>query len=249
MNDIAASSVPVPPALPNAIPASVPLGDHPDDRVPVTGFVSMIEALLRQPRRVFYNLRQAGGVKLILALGVVAIFCALIYGLIVGTFSGGVQLWAAPVKVASGMLLSALICLPSLYIFSCLSGSHARLGEIVGLVSGLLGLTTILLIGFAPVAWVFSQSTSSVAAMGALHLAFWFVATFFGWKFLRTGFFHLSARSSGALYVWAFIFVLVCLQMTSALRPIVGTSESLLPQEKKFFLAHWSDVLRQPAPR
>ena len=39
------------------------------------------------------------------------------------------------------------------------------------------------------------------------------------------------------------IFVLVCVQMTTALRPIIGTSETLLPPERKFFLAHWSEVL------
>ncbi len=35
-------------------------------------------------------------------------------------------------------------------------------------------------------------------------------------------------------------------QMTTALRPILGTSETLLPKEKKFFAAHWSDVMREP---
>jgi hypothetical protein len=190
-----------------------------------------------------YQIRQADAPKIIAGLFAVSLLCALVYGFVVGTFSNGPQLWAAPVKIAGGMLVSALICLPSLYIFSCLSGSHARLIEVVGLVAGLLGLTTILLVGFAPVAWVFSQSTSSVAAMGALHLAFWFIATIFGWRFLRNGFAHLSAKSGGALYVWIFIFVLVCVQMTTALRPIVGTSDTFLPTEKRFFLAHWFDVL------
>jgi hypothetical protein len=41
--------------------------------------------------------------------------------------------------------------------------------------------------------------------------------------------------------VWSIIFVLVALQMTTALRPILGTSETLLPTEKKFFLRHWVD--------
>ncbi|HTD67716.1 MAG TPA: hypothetical protein VK846_14410, partial [Candidatus Limnocylindria bacterium] len=164
---------------------------------------------------------------------------------VVGTFSGGAQLWVAPAKIATGMLVSALICLPSLYIFSCLSGSQARLIEVVGLVSGLLGLTTILLIGFAPVAWVFSQSTSSVAVMGGLHLMFWTIATCFGWRFLRNGFAHLSAKSGGTLNVWIIIFVLVCMQMTTALRPIIGTSDRLLPAEKKFFLSHWLDTWKE----
>jgi hypothetical protein len=112
-------------------------------------------------------------------------------------------------------------------------------------VLGLLALTTILLIGFAPVAWVFSQSTSSVVTMGFLHLAFWGLATIFGWRFLRHGFAHLSAKSNGALHLWMLIFILVCLQMTTALRPILGTSDTLLPKEKKFFAAHWSDVMKE----
>ena len=63
-----------------------------------------------------------------------------------------------------------------------------------GLVAGLLALMTVLLIGFAPVAWVFSQSTSSLVAMGALHLAFWLVATVFGLRFLFAGFRHHQSQ-------------------------------------------------------
>src|SRR6185503_1531455 len=143
-----------------------------------------------------------------------------IYGVVVGTFSGGPQLWEAPIKITAGLLISALICLPSLYIFSCLGGSQARLGGVFGLVAGLLSLMTVLLIGFAPVAWVFSQSTDSVPAMGALHLVFWLISTYFGLRFLHNGFAHLSAQRSGGLQVWMIIFLLVALQMTTALRPI-----------------------------
>jgi hypothetical protein len=250
MNDLS-STAPVPPQLPQPYSPTLPLGEHPDDRVPITGPLTTFEAILRQPRRIVFHLRQARAGSVIAALCGIALLSALVYGLVVGTFSGGTQLWAAPAKIASGMLICALICLPSLYIFSCLSGSHARLVEVIGLVAGLLGLTTILLIGFAPVAWVFSQSTSSVAAMDALHLVFWLVATIFGWKFMRNGFAHLSAKSAGIIGIWFVLFVLVCMQMTTALRPIVGTSNTLLPTEKKFFAAHWLEVLgrgEQPKP-
>jgi hypothetical protein len=194
-----------------------------------------------------YQLRQPGPGRLILAMLMVSILCSLIYGLVVGTFSMGSQLWAAPVKIAGGLLVSALICLPSLYIFTCLSGSQARLSEIFGLVAGLLMLMTILLIGFAPVAWLFSQSTDSVIWMGVLHLLFWFIATMFGLKFLDAGFSHSKARSSAGLYTWVIIFILVAVQMTTALRPIVGKSDSFFPKEKKFFLSHWNDSFNAPA--
>lgn len=104
---------------------------------------------------------------------------------------------------------------------------------------------TVLLIGFAPVAWVFSQSTESLVAMGTLHLIFWVIATYFGLRFLQNGFSHLSLKTEGGLSVWVFIFILVMLQMTTALRPLIGTSDSLLPEKKKFFVSHWMECMKQ----
>ncbi len=236
----------IPPQLPPQAFGDVPIGSTPEEREPIRGPISAAEAILRHPRRVLFQLRQPRMAALIGSFIVLSLVAALVYGFVVGTFSMGDQLWIAPLKITGGMLVSALICLPSLYIFSCLAGSQARLVEVFGLVVGLLTLTTILLIGFAPVAWVFSQSTTSVAAMGALHLVFWLIATCFGWKFLRSGFKHLSAQTGGALNVWLVIFVLVCLQMTTALRPIVGTAKTVFPTEKKFFIGHWMESLSQP---
>ncbi len=48
--------------------------------------------------------------------------------------------------------------------------------------------------------------------------------------------------------VWMAIFGFVCLQMTTALPPIIGTAEHWLPKEKKFFLAHWREKLSGAAP-
>lgn len=249
MNDMNQNQPPVPPQIPPAAYATQrsqqPFpGDDPSDRVPIHGIAGAIEAILRQPRRVMYALSQPGAAKVIAAMLIMAIVSALIYGVIIGTFSRGDQLWLAPLKVAGGLLLSALICLPSLYIFSCLSGSRARLSEMAGLVAGLLLLMTLLLIGFAPVAWLFSESTNSICWMGGLHLVFWGIATAFGLSFLSKGFAATAARSRGGLFVWSAIFVMVALQMTTALRPILGTSDTLLPTEKMFFLKHWADCLQ-----
>jgi hypothetical protein len=241
---------PIPPQIPPQIPPVMfasgprPLGDDPSERVAIPNVIVAIEAILRQPRRVIFQLRQPGAGRLIAGMLLVSVVCSLIYGVVVGTFSGGTQLWAAPVKIAAGLMISALICLPSLYIFACLSGSQARLVEVFGLLAGLLMLMTILLIGFAPVAWIFSQSTESLAWMGTLHLIFWFIATIFGLRFLVAGFSHSNAKSHAGFHTWIVIFLLVALQMTTALRPIVGTAETFLPTEKKFFLAHWSACLK-----
>lgn len=245
MND----TTPVPPRIPPPIPPAAglseprPLGDDPAERVTIPHVFAVIEALLRQPRRLLFQLRQPGAGKLIVAMLFTAFISSLIYGVVAGTFSGGTQLWAAPVKIAAGLMISAAICLPSLYIFTCLSGSQARLIEVGGLLAGLLMLMTILLIGFAPVVWIFSQSTESLAWMGALHLIFWFVATLFGVRFMKVGFAHASAKSQAGINVWIIIFLLVAVQMTTALRPIIGKSDTFFPTEKKFFLSHWFDTL------
>lgn len=113
-------------------------------------------------------------------------------------------------------------------------------GELLAAVS----LTALLLIGFAPVAWVFSQSTDSVALMAVLHLVFWAISLGFGLR--------LIGRSSGSrtTRVWIAIYVVVCLQMITALRPIVGFAPTFLPTEKKFFLAHMVETLTaKPVPK
>lgn len=240
---------PVPPQLPPQIPPHIPaaglrqLGDDPVERAPIPHAIAAIDAILRHPRRVMFQLRQPGAERLIFSMIVVSVVCCLIYGIVAGTFSGGPQLWIAPVKIAIGLLISATICLPSLYIFTCLSGSQARLVEICGLLTGLLMLMTVLLVGFAPVAWIFSQSTDSLPWMGALHLLFWFIATIFGLRFLEAGFSLSNARSRAGFYTWVAIFVLVAVQMTTALRPIIGKSETFLPREKKFFAVYWGDCM------
>ena len=190
-----------------------------------------------------YQLTQSQQGRLTRDLVLLTLVCSFIYGLVVGTFSGGEQLLAAPVKIAGGLLLSAVICLPSLYIFSCLSGASARLSEVGGLFAAFLALMTILLIGFAPVAWVFSQSTASVATMGALHLLFWFIATGFGLRLLERGFHHHGTQG-GMMRIWTVIFLLVALQMTTALRPLVGTAPTLLPATKQFFVTHWMEAFQ-----
>ncbi len=93
-------------------------------------------------------------------------------------------MWIAPAKLALGTILSILICLPSLYIFACLSGIDVRLRTVSGVLFAAICLGALLLIGFAPVAWIFSQSTDSVAFMAALHLILWAIGIIFGLRLI-----------------------------------------------------------------
>lgn len=208
---------------------------------PVT-FLSVIENLLKKPGRLLHECTQSGP-SVPWRLGLTALGCLAIFGLLLGTFSGGVQLWAAPLKVSLGMGTALLICLPSLYVFSALGGIDARLGQITVLLLLMAGLTGLLLVGFAPVAWVFSQSTDSIGFMGFLTLTFWLISLGFGAKLLFKAADGLQAGSRGYLSLWWGIFLVVTLQMSTSLRPIIGTADTLLPTEKRFFIEHWMDTM------
>ncbi len=204
------------------------------------GIISCLEMLLRNPAALAHHIHFKPSACAGFYLMLIAVVSLSIFGFVLGLFSGGTQLWAAPLKICVGMLFSAAICLPSLYIFSCLSGIEVRLSSLSGILLGMVAVTGVLLLGFAPISWVFSQSTESVCFFAFLNLVFWAIGLFFGLGFL---FKFAGARNKGHIVVWACMFVLVCLQMTCSLRPIIGKSDNFLPKEKKFFLIHWFDEL------
>jgi len=209
----------------------------------------VVQALLKHPGRIIYELQNNWRAALPLSLLLLVLLGMLAYGVVVGSFSGGAQLWIAPAKIAVGTMLSILICLPSLYIFTCLSGIDAQLRTVTGVLFAAVSLSSLLLIGFAPIAWIFSQSTGSVAFMAALHIGLWAIGIMFGLRLLE-GMGHLLGGSArNHLKFWSAIFIVVCLQMMTTLRPIVGTSDRFLPGERKFFLTHWAETLRDESAK
>lgn len=210
---------------------------------PNAGTGLILETLLKRPAQLVDALQCDASTRMSRCLLGFALFALAAYGLLVGSFSGGSQLGLAAAKVSAGALASAVICLPSFFIFSCLTGAEVTLRGAVGMLSAMLALIALLLIGFAPVAWIFSASTNSVSFIGSLHLVIWLFALGFGLRLPRVLMEALRVREKLHLRVWAGIFIVVSLQMTTALRPIIGSSERLLPDEKKFFVAHWIENL------
>ena len=229
---------PINPGIPGRfIFEPLPEGDSP---------ILLLEALLKYPGRIIHALQFNWKTKQSAWLLIFALIGMGLYGMVVGSFSGGPQMWIAPVKLVSGTMLSVLICLPSLYIFACLGGVDARLRTVCGVLFAAVGLLALLLIGFAPVAWIFSQSTDSIAFMGALHLGLWGIGMLFSLRLIEAMGRLLSGSIRTHLKLWGVIFVVVCLQMMTTLRPIIGTSKTFFPTEKKFFLATWFESLNTP---
>lgn len=207
--------------------------------------VTTFDTLLKKPGSILHHVHHAEPGRVIAYLLLTTLVCLAAFGLMTGWFSGGEQLWAAPVKIVLGTFAAALICLPSLYIFACLSGYDVTAKSVVGVLTAVLCLSGLLLLGFTPVVWVFSQSIRSLVFMGFILLGFWIVAMSFGVSLLFRSARYLGAKRSGNLAIWVLVFFTVSLQMSTSLRPIVGQSGRFFPDEKKFFLEHWFDSLSE----
>ncbi len=222
-------------------PPPLPPSDFEQDYAPLDDMsaVNIVDATLKRPGRITYAITSSDGKRLRPALLLIIILCMAGHGLAMGSFSGGHQLWFVPLKLVAGLLVSAIICLPSLYILSSLSGAQQTLVEMWGILLHALALAALLMVGFTPIAWVFAQSTDAAAFMGTLHLVFWCASAFFAFKLLNTVLGYLNKGTHPTLRLWAVMFMMVVLQMTTTLRPFIGEYTTLQVDEKRFFAAHW----------
>jgi hypothetical protein len=200
----------------------------------------LADALLKAPANVAHQLNHSRASLFRFLLLIVG--CLAVSGVVVASFAGGYQYLAVPAKLAVGLLFGAALCLPSLYIFSCLSGSAHGLRNVAAALLMGLGVQALLLIGFAPIAWIFSQSTSSEAFMGFLYLLLLLISAGFGLA-LTGKVLAATGRRARALWLWNMMFVVVTLQLTTNLRPLVGEYEGVALAEKQFFLSHWAGEL------
>ncbi|MEO5917677.1 MAG: hypothetical protein ABIS50_25830 [Luteolibacter sp.] len=209
---------------------------------------TLFEALLRRPRDLVVRLAEPNhGATGRFAL--MAVISILLFGFVLGCFAKHEQLWAAPVKITAGLVFSGLICFPSLYIFSTLAGARVSISQLAACLAGALALAGLLLLGFAPAMWIFAESTDSLGFMGSLSIGAWIIAVVFALRFLKSVIFTTGGTQKGPLAIWSAVFLLVTLQMTTSLRPILGRSTLRLTQEKKFFLEHWGDTFGTSLPK
>ncbi len=206
-----------------------------------------VDLLLRRPDALLERATSSSDRRVLVDLALIVLAGNLLYGIVVGSFSGGVQWWAAPTKILLGTSLCAAACFPSLYIFVSLSGADARPTEVGALLLGVLASTAILLAGFAPVAWVFSQSSTLVSFVGALHLFVWLVSILASQRVVGAALRRWKVRSSGFTSFWALVLVVTSLQMSTTLRPIVGSAPRLFDRERVFFLQHWTRTIASDA--
>ena len=224
-------------AAPCAPPAPTFVLPGEDAPLESAGALTLATGVLSRPANVLHEHRHREGTWW--RLGLVVASGMAVTGLCLAAFSGGLQLVLVPLKLVIGMGLCALICLPSLHIFAALSGGRVSPRDTLGALLVGLALTSVLLLGFVPIAWLFSQATDSPRVAGGLHLAFFFVSAHFGLRLTRRALDALTGRPVPALALWSVLFLLVAAQMTTTLRPLVGPFDGTLLAPREFFLVDW----------
>jgi hypothetical protein len=208
---------------------------------------NVVDLLLREPSALLARFDGSGRPRLFALLLALALGGHCVYALVMAGFAGGLQWWAVPLKVTASVVLCGAICFPSLYILVCLSGARARLQQVAGMLFAFLALSATFLAGCAPIAWVFSQSSTLVSFIGAVHLLVWLISIFASARILARGLRHWRARHPEWATLWLMIFVVTSLQMTTVLRPMVGPATRLFEPERQFFLVNWLSTMSADA--
>ncbi len=210
-----------------------------DGRPVGPGFAGIIAALVQRPADLLAEAHRPGR-RPLARLIALSLATMLAVGLVVASFSGGFQLFAVPLKLCVGMVVCALLCLPSLYVFTSVAGAGQSVRETaLALVMG-VALTGVLLVALAPVTWLFSQSTDSSAVMGTLHVVAFLVSAWVGVRLIDKVMRAYNGRAIAGVRAWGFVFVVVMLQMTTTLRPLVGPFDGVWSSQRLFFVEHWA---------
>jgi hypothetical protein len=148
-----------------------------------------------------------------------SVACLGIYGMLAGCFEGGLQIARSAVKAPLIVALATLVCLPSFVVFQVIAGDSALPAALVRRLASFVAVTALMLVALGPVAWLFSVTSRSLGFLVLLHLGIWWLALLFGLRRLR-----IEAGSPGArrvVVVWLALYVLVSLQVTAYLGPVL----------------------------
>lgn len=150
------------------------------------------------------------------------------YGAILGLYEPGRQTLFAALKLPIVVLGTAFLCTPTFYVFNSILGSRLTLAQTLVVVLLLVAAATLILVAFAPIAWLFTATTGGPVFLRILHLAVFTIAILFGAHVLRVTrkyLFYLNLSYTpihpGFVRVWFLIVLVVAFQMAWYFRPLV----------------------------
>ena len=219
------------------------MNEDPNKATPQTG--NIVSSLLKAPEAVaetIANRRQPFTTSVILLVAA-AVFHA-VFGLAMGLFGGWNVAIMDVAKIPLIAVCSLLLCYPSLYVFSCVGGTPLSLSQTFLLGASCLAMLGLLLVGLAPVAWLFSVSTESISFVTMLVLFIWLIAASFAVRYIGKLQAHTLFKKASGIKLWFFVLIVVTLQMVTCMRPILTAPEAdgWWTGKKMFFLQHFGST-------
>ena len=202
--------------------------------------VALFDEVLKRPEAALASLGSPDWRGRALRLFIGSVLAIAFYGAVAGLFDGQalLALWKAPLIV----LLAVALCAPSLYVLSAIVGRDLELRVFAGALAGFLASLAILLVALLPIGWLFSVSSRSLVSVVWLHGVLGFLAIALAARFLG----RLFAGYGGTLTLWVLLLLLVVLQATTVLRPVLSRAPGapLFESRKLFFFEHLGEIVR-----
>ncbi len=189
-------------------------------------------------------------------IGSMSILCAClsaIYGATMGMNHSVLLTISSAIKLPFLFLVTAVICIPSLYTFNVLLGQRFKFLQTVALMTMTLGTTTILLVSLAPLSFFFVLTTRDYSFLLLMHVTILGLCGLYGVRYLYRGCSYIAFRmeqplNTLLLKIWITIYAVVGMQLGWRLRPFVGSSgspfELFRPEgDVNFYIAVWHALL------
>src|SRR3954463_15112547 len=120
--------------------------------------------------------------------------CYALYGAAAGFFQGGPQILVAALKAPLIILLTLLLCSPSLFVFSAMAGTRWTSRIFLAVLTGFAGTLAMVLLALLPVSWLFSASSRHLSTAMIFQFLLWLVGLVLSEKFLRKALAALGTR-------------------------------------------------------
>lgn len=181
-----------------------------------------------------------------------SLFFAL-YGAIIGSIHGWLQMLSSAFKLPALYLITLLICLPTLYFLDIIFGSKKTFSQYVTLLLGSMSLISVMLFGFAPVSLFFRLSINDYYFFLLLNIVILAITGIIGIKFFYEAMLSLISQETDAeqnknrrklIKSWLILYGFVGSQLGWTLRPFFGTPDQPFSLYREIESNFYIQVLR-----
>ena len=215
---------------------------------------NILSSFIRRRTEVYENIKGERMLReyFITSTAAIIVFSGL-YGAVMGTYAGGLQILYDAVKIPLLLLLSMYISLPTYYILNGVLGGELSLRQLYALFQISIAVMSSMLMAFLPVTLffiltTFERSFVMYAFNVLLNVLFFGIGGLFALKYLLDGFKYVHGENRSwkpAMLLGSCVLTFVGTQLAWVLRPYFHLSIDFISRPRgNFYIALFELVLR-----